>query len=110
MSELIYKICPAQVWAEAETKQQFDGYGIDLVDGYIHFSTAKQVQRTADLHFTGQKDLVLVAVDPSGLAVVWEESRGGQLFPHLYAALPLASVQQVSAIALDENDRHLIVL
>jgi len=38
---------------------------------------------------------MLVAVDGDALgpALKWERSRGGDLFPHLYAALPLAAVR-----------------
>ena len=40
-------------------------------------------------------DLVLVAVDAEalGLSLVWERSRGGEFFPHLYAPLPLKAVR-----------------
>ncbi len=38
---------------------------------------------------------MLVAVDGDALgpALKWEPSRGGELFPHLYGALPLAAVR-----------------
>ena len=81
---MIYKICPAQIWQQVEATGFFDGAGIDLADGYIHFSSADQVAETAHLHFAGQDDLVLVEVDAVAINIVWEESRGGQLFPHLY--------------------------
>ena len=46
-------------------------------------------------HFAGQCELLLVAVDADavGEALKWESSRGGDLFPHLYAALPLTAVR-----------------
>jgi uncharacterized protein (DUF952 family) len=89
MADIIYKICPEALWREAEKSGRFDGAPIDLADGYIHFSTAEQVRETAAKHFAGQRDLLLVAVDagPLGEALKWEVSRGGALFPHLYAPL-----------------------
>lgn len=68
---------------------------MDLRDGFIHFSTAAQLAGTAAKHFAGASDLVLVAVDADALdtKLKWETSRGGDLFPHLYAPLPLSAVQ-----------------
>lgn len=86
---LIYKIVAARTWQEALAQDHFAGADIDLKDGYIHFSTAKQVEDTARLHFSGQADLLLVAYEEAifGPNLKWEASRGGQLFPHVYAAL-----------------------
>ena len=43
----IYKISDTAQWAEAERAGEFRGSGIDLADGYIHFSTASQAAETA---------------------------------------------------------------
>ena len=73
----------------------YRGSALDIRDGFIHFSTAAQLGETAAKHFAGQTDLMLVAVDGDALgpALKWETSRGGDLFPHLYAALPLTAVR-----------------
>jgi uncharacterized protein (DUF952 family) len=91
---LIYKILSADAWRAALAHGRFDGAGVDLADGYIHFSTAAQVEETAEKHFAGQDDLLLVAVEEGKLGdkLVYEVSRGGALFPHLYAPLPTAAV------------------
>ncbi len=104
----IYKICPAPSWREAEAAGVFHGAGIDAEDGYIHFSTADQVAETARLHFADVDDLVLVAVDPArlGPALRHEPSRGGALFPHLYAPLDLAAVLWVKPMPLGPDGRH----
>ena len=57
---IIYKICDAAIWEKAMGKGVFAGAGIDLEDGYIHFSTAAQVAETARRHFRDQASLVLV--------------------------------------------------
>ena len=91
----IYKICEREVWRAAKADGAFRGSDVDLRDGFIHFSTAAQVAGTAAKHFAGQPGLVLVAVDGDALgsALKWERSRGNDLFPHLYAALPLSAVR-----------------
>ena len=83
----VFKICPAEIWAEAEQKGVFTGAGIDLTDGFIHFSTAEQVAETAFLHFNGITGLVLVAVPADAIDLCLGAIAGGTLFPHLYGRL-----------------------
>ena len=100
----IYKIATQEQWNEAIACGVFKGAPIDLEDGYIHFSTAEQARETAAKHFHGQKNLKLVSVAtaPLGDALKWEVSRGGALFPHLYAELKTSDA--VSVIDLPEDD------
>lgn len=102
MAEPIYKIAQQTEWAAARAIGELDGTPVDLADGYIHFSTAAQLAETLSKHYSGQSGLVLATIDPERLPVPlkWEPSRGGQLFPHLYAALPMSAViaeRQLSA-------------
>jgi uncharacterized protein (DUF952 family) len=99
---LIYKILPRGEWDAAVAQRRFDGSAIDRQDGFIHFSTAEQAQETARRHFGGQEDLVVLAVeaDDLGSALRWEVSRGGALFPHLYAPLETAFVRTVTEAPL----------
>jgi uncharacterized protein (DUF952 family) len=105
---LIYKISPRPLWRRAEAIGRFEGAPIDRTDGYIHFSTGVQVAETAARHFAGAEDLVLVAVeaDDLGPALRYEPSRGGDLFPHLYADLDLKAVRSVSDLPLGADGRH----
>lgn len=109
MTTLIYKIAPQALWRQAEADGVFAGAPVDLADGYIHFSTAAQVRETAARHFAGQDGLVLVAVDAGGLgeALKWEPSRGGALFPHLYAALDPAAALWVRPLPLGADGAHI---
>jgi uncharacterized protein (DUF952 family) len=104
----IYKICPAPLWRAAEQAGVFTGAPVDIADGYIHFSTAAQAAETAAKHFAGQSDLLLVSVDTAKLGdkLKWEPSRGGALFPHLYAPLTLAAVTGVEPLPLGPDGRH----
>jgi uncharacterized protein (DUF952 family) len=91
----IYKICERREWRLAEQSGSYAGSAADARDGFIHFSTAAQLAGTVAKHFAGQRELLLVAVDADALGsgLKWELSRGGELFPHLYAALPLSAVR-----------------
>lgn len=102
--ELIYKIATSASFAPARLAGHYAGMPIDGADGYMHFSTAAQLAETLRLHFKGQSDLVLLAVRAADLGndLVWEQSRGGQLFPHLYnGPLNLIDVVWEEAISVD---------
>jgi uncharacterized protein (DUF952 family) len=101
----IYKICEEKMWRDAEREGAFFGSAVDYADGFIHFSNAAQVPGTAGRHFTGMSGLVLIAVDAEALgpALKWEPSRGGALFPHLYATLALDAVRWVEELPLGRD-------
>ena len=105
---LIYKICPAPLWREAEAAGRLTGAPVDLADGFIHLSTAEQVRETAEKHFAGQDDLLLVAVEAESLgeALRWEPSRGGALFPHLYRPLETGEVAWTRPMPLNDDGTH----
>ena len=108
MPTTIYKICENELWREAERTGVFLGAAVDGRDGFIHFSTAAQVHETAARHFAGAADLLLIAVDADAHldALKWEVSRGGDLFPHLYGALPLTAVRWAKPLPLGGDGRH----
>jgi uncharacterized protein (DUF952 family) len=108
MPNTIYKICPEALWRQAELAGRFDGAAVDLADGFIHFSTAAQVRETAARHFAGQDGLLLVAVDAGqlGPALKYEVSRGGALFPHLYAPLDPKAAIAVTKLPLRSDGNH----
>lgn len=106
----IYKICEQAVWRATEAGESFLGTDADERDGFIHFSTATQLAETLGKHYAGKTDLVLVAVDAEALAMtlVWERSRGGDLFPHLYAPLPLGAVKWARPLADEIDGRRVL--
>ncbi|MGR3271263.1 DUF952 domain-containing protein [Thalassococcus profundi] len=86
---LIYKIFRRDEHEAFSRAGETKGAPVDLADGYIHFSTAETVAETAAKHFNGEDGLKLLAVEADGLgdALIWEVSRGGVDFPHLYRPL-----------------------
>ena len=104
----IYKIESAAVWRAAEAAGRYLGSPDDVRDGFIHFSSAAQARATAAKYFAGRADLVLsaIATAPLGATLTWEASRGGALFPHLYAALDMAHVAWTKPLPLDADGTH----
>lgn len=86
----VYKILSNSDWHTAQTLGHTKT-ALDEGDGYVHLSTREQVLETLHLHYKGQSDVRLFEylTEPFGDALKWEESRGGQLFPHLYGMLRL---------------------
>ena len=107
----IYKILRPAEDAALRAAGHSLGAPIDLADGYVHFSAADQVPETLRRHFAGAGPLLLLKIDPAALpdgALRWEESRGGALFPHLYAPLPLSAVADTTALQPDAAGAHLL--
>ncbi|MEV0729237.1 DUF952 domain-containing protein [Polymorphospora sp. NPDC050346] len=100
---MIYKLLAAAEWAEARARGSYPGSAVDRRDGYVHLSGRDQVVETAARHFAGQRGLVLLTVDPGrlGADLRWEPSRGGALFPHLYAPLPVDAVVRAEDVPGD---------
>ena len=107
---LIYKIAGTAAWRDALARGHFDGSADDLRDGFIHLSTAAQLPETLAKHFAGLPDLVIAAVDAQRIAdaLKWEPSRGGQLFPHCYAPLPVTAVVWWRPLPLDPAGVHVL--
>jgi uncharacterized protein (DUF952 family) len=108
MSDPVYKICSSAMLQEARGRGRFEGSADDARDGFIHLSGGHQVAGTLSKYFAGQRDLVLLAIDPDrlGRSLRWEKSRGGELFPHLYGLLDLDHVISVEALVLQEDGSH----
>jgi uncharacterized protein (DUF952 family) len=109
MSELfVFKILTEAQWRDWKAGGTFAGSSDDLRDGFIHLSTRDQVAGTLARHFAQVERLVLAMVDVSALPEPprWEPSRGGALFPHAYAPLPIAAVMTSTVLRLGGDGRH----
>ena len=104
----IYKIMTSKDWRDFQLTSVYAGSAVDLADGYIHFSTAEQLEETLIKHYAGQGDLVVLEVDAVSLdqaQLKWEPASGGPLIPHLYEPLRLDAVCQAVSVPLLEDGR-----
>lgn len=99
---LAYKLVDQAEWDNALSVGAYAGSEVDRADGYIHMSTADQLAETARRHYAGRAGLRLVEVDLAALGddLRWEASRGGALFPHLYAPLPLSAARRERGLSV----------
>lgn len=103
---MLFKILERSSWEAADG--QLPWAPIDRADGFVHLSAADQVEETAARHFADRDDLVLVELDPKDFApetLVWEPSRGGQDFPHVYGDIPLSAVRRVAPLSTRADAR-----
>lgn len=109
---LIFKIVHREEWDAATRAGAYEGSAKDRADGFLHFSTAKQLMGTLQKYYAAEKDLLLVAVDEDllGAALKYEPSRDGAPFPHLYAPLPVSAVKWVREIARESNGGFVLPL
>jgi uncharacterized protein (DUF952 family) len=100
--EFVYKIASHEAYRVFSKTGVFPGMPVDLKDGYVHFSTAAQLAETLRLYFAGEGNVIVFAVRTYdlGMALRWEPSRGGQLFPHLYGDLHIGALGQYATIAV----------
>jgi uncharacterized protein (DUF952 family) len=106
----IFHLAGRADWLAAQSSGRYAGSPDDRRDGFIHFSTGAQVERSAARHRAGQADVLLLWVDAAllGAALRWERSGGGEEYPHLYDALPVSAVYRVDALALGSDGRHVL--
>ncbi|HNS86410.1 MAG TPA: DUF952 domain-containing protein [Parvularculaceae bacterium] len=99
----IYKILGEADWRAAKRTGAVPQADVDRRDGFIHLSAEDQVLETARLYFAGRDDLIAAAfrAEDFGEALKWEASRGGALFPHLYADLPAAKATRALRLEPD---------
>jgi len=109
MKSLIYHICEEKEWKNAKIYGEYLGSSQDHEDGFIHFSTAEQIIASAAKHRAGQTGLLLLTVKSKPIAakVKWEKSRAGDLFPHLYGALPIDAVLKTNNLEIGADGKHI---
>ncbi len=110
MPDVAWKVLSVADWKLMLAEGRYEGSPVDLADGYIHLSAADQLQATAAKHYAGQTDLMLVEVDLTVLAddVVWEPSRGGALFPHIYGVLPVSATRNPRPLSVSADGQMIL--
>ena len=96
---MIFHIVSRSEWNLARTRGDYRPPSLEA-DGFIHCSTGAQLAATADLFYRGQRDLLVLRIDPARLTsrLVFEapadaaEARPHARFPHVYGPLNLDAV------------------
>lgn len=92
----VYKVLTLQEW-EGASKTGLIITDLDQKDGFIHLSSASQLNATLALYFSQEEQVVLLQIKESeiakDLAHEISEKRGGE-FAHLYGELSTKKISQ----------------
>ncbi|HJR79749.1 MAG TPA: DUF952 domain-containing protein [Anaerolineales bacterium] len=102
---MIYHITSRNDWQDAQATGQYRAASLET-EGFIHCSTHSQVLPVAQTFYKGQKELILLAIEPTLLSshLKWELPSGGapppgvsekERFPHIYGPINLSAVVKV---------------
>ncbi len=110
----IYHITQRDQWQLAQTEGSYTAESLQS-QGFIHCSTVSQILRVADNFYRGQRNLVLLCIDPEKVIaeVKFEppinpvthqpEPHLTELFPHIYGTLNIDAVFQVLPLLPNED-------
>jgi uncharacterized protein (DUF952 family) len=104
---MIYHLARVEDWdaalAAGEYRTSTLGRTLEEV-GFIHASSAEQLAATAERFYRDEPGaLVVLEVEESGLDVRREDGGAGELFPHVYGPIPVASVVRVMPARFAED-------
>jgi uncharacterized protein (DUF952 family) len=108
--KVLVHLCSAADWRAAQDRGELRPESLDT-SGFVHLSTPAQVHLPANRLYAGRADLVLLHIDAARLPspVRWEPGVAtdpdAMVFPHLYGALPIFAVINVTPYRPDENGR-----
>jgi uncharacterized protein (DUF952 family) len=88
----LFHLAEPSAWSARDDHYRPD----DLDDvGFVHCSTAEQLNDMARHFYPDRDDLVLLTIDPDAVSdnLVFEDIyQAGEEFPHVYGPIPLAAV------------------
>jgi len=99
---VLLHLISADEWSSARAEGELRPESLSSA-GFVHLSTPEQVHLPANRLYRGRDDLVLLHIDPARLdaPIRWESGIAtdpeSMLFPHLYGALPVSAVINVTS-------------
>lgn len=88
----VFHLATTDEWAAAQACGEVRPASL-AAEGFVHCSTTDQLVGTIGRHFAGVDELCLLELDPAAASDLrWEESRPGEVYPHLYRAITAADI------------------
>jgi uncharacterized protein (DUF952 family) len=92
----VYKVLTLGEWEEASKIGQIVT-ALDQQDGFVHLSSATQLNMTLSLYFSKEEKIILLQINESdiieGLTCEYADKRGGE-FAHFYGELSTDKILQ----------------
>ena len=113
---MIYHITSRRAWREALQRGDYRAESLET-EGFIHCSTKSQVLPVAEKYYPGQRNLLVLMVDPARLTsdLKWEPPSGGapppgvpegEPFPHIFGPIDLDAIVKVFDLETDRDGKH----
>lgn len=95
----IYHIADQNHWELAQTNRFYVHPSL-YSEGFIHCSSEKQVEPTANLYFNSADEILLLYIDTDKLEseLKYEPSSRGADFPHIYGPVNIESVTKTKKV------------
>jgi uncharacterized protein (DUF952 family) len=97
VEKTVYKVLTLTEWDEASQMGQIETV-LDQQDGFIHLSSATQLNMTLSLYFSKEEKVILLQINESdiaeGLTYEQADKRGGE-FAHFYGELSTQKISQL---------------
>ena len=95
----VYKVLTLEEWEEASKIGQIVT-ALDQQDGFVHLSSATQLNMTLSLYFSKEEKVILLQINESdiieGLTYEYADKRGGE-FAHFYGELSTDKISTILA-------------
>jgi len=92
----VYKVLTLEEWEEASKIGQIVT-ALDQQDGFVHLSSATQLNMTLSLYFLKEENVILLQINEGdiidGLTYEYADKRGGE-FAHFYGELSTDKISQ----------------
>lgn len=95
-TEPVFHITTPDAWADAQAAGALSPPSL-AAEGFVHCSTADQLDGTLARHFASAEELLLLRLRRDLLEpeLRWEEASHGGSYPHLYRPIALNEVAEV---------------
>ncbi len=103
----IYHLTTLAQWDRVKDEAEYRADSLDR-EGFIHTSTAAQVEGSANRYYAGEPAIMVLKLNPSKInpPVKWEESsHSPDPFPHIFGPLNLNAVSDVMPWHKGEDGR-----
>jgi len=96
VTKLIYHIATQEEWDRAQEVGEYRGDTLDG-EGFIHCSTADQLDEVGEYLFKWVDDLVLLGIDEELVVneIKYEDAGNGETYPHIYGPLNIDAILSV---------------
>ncbi|WP_026677289.1 DUF952 domain-containing protein [Fictibacillus gelatini] len=106
---MIVKVMKRHVWEQAKAQGEIHEESL-LTEGFIHCSFLEQATKTAEKHFAGETDLVLLKIDPDLVQaeIKYERASNGKEYPHVYGPINIDAVTAAVFFVKNENGEFVL--